>query len=75
MPVPVDPAERLAYLLARPTNPPAETAEITGTSLSTVRRAIDSGELPARKVGRRVHVPTVAALAWVGAVPADGSAA
>jgi hypothetical protein len=33
----------------------------------TVRRAIASGDLPARKVGRLVRIPTAAVLSWIGA--------
>ncbi|HEX6420047.1 MAG TPA: helix-turn-helix domain-containing protein [Acidimicrobiales bacterium] len=33
----------------------------------TVRRAIASGDLPARKVGHLVTIPTTAVLAWIGA--------
>lgn len=59
-------AERMAYLTARPVVSAQELAELGGVSPSTVRRAIDAGELPATKIGRRVVIPTAAGLAWLG---------
>ncbi len=64
---PTTEAERIAALLARPVLSPAEAAEITGTSRSTVVRAIAAGDLGRRKVGRRVLIATADVLRWAGA--------
>lgn len=63
-------AERLDYLLRRPVVSLGEAGELTGLSRSTLLRAIDAGELPRRKVGRRVMIPTAGLLGFVGADPA-----
>lgn len=44
-------ADRLAYS-------PAELAEALGTSVDLVRSAIDRGQIRARRLGRRVLIPT-----------------
>ncbi len=72
--VPASPAvQRIGELKVRPVLDAAEVVELGNVSLSTVRRAIRAGELPAHRVGRRVKVPTPAALAWLGAVPAGNA--
>lgn len=40
-------------------------AEITSLSEKTIRRAIDSGELPHVRFGRAVRIPLVAVQAWI----------
>lgn len=53
-------AERLDYLRARPALSPGEAAEFLGCSLSSVRRMIGRGELPAVRLGRLVRIPAAA---------------
>jgi excisionase family DNA binding protein len=60
-------ADRLAELRARPVLGAAEVAELGAVSLSMVRSAIRAGDLPVHRLGRRVLVPTDAALVWLGA--------
>lgn len=75
-PPPAEPSspktERLADLKARPVLSVAEVVEVSHLSLSTVRRAIKAGELVSHHVGRRVLVPTHAALDWIGATSHRG---
>jgi excisionase family DNA binding protein len=46
-----------------------EVAELTSLSFETVRRAINRGDLPAKKVGRRVLVLAKDLDAWLDAQP------
>jgi len=48
-----------------------ETARLLGVGRSAVYEAARRGELPSRRVGRRVVVPVPALLLWLGFV--DGS--
>lgn len=52
-------------LLARPVLSVSEVCSLSGLGLSTVRRAIDAGDLSVRRIGRRVLVPTAGAVAWL----------
>lgn len=58
-------------LLARPVLSVAELVEISGLGTSTIRRAIDAGDLSVHRIGRRVLVPTAVALAWLTGAEAD----
>lgn len=62
-----DTVDKIRLYLTRPVNNPAETAVMVGASVSTVRRHVASGELPARKVGRSVYISTPVALEFFGA--------
>ncbi len=64
---PTTEAERIAALVARPVVGIDDAATITGTSRSTIVRAIATGDLSRRKVGRRVLLATADVLAWAGA--------
>lgn len=66
-------AERLLELQARPVLDAAQIRELTGLSIPTIRAAIASGDLPPKRVGRRVLVPTHLVMAWLGAEPARTS--
>ena len=63
--IPLPDPGRTAALLALPVLSAADVVEVGRVSLSTVRRAIDRGELPVRRIGRRVLIPTAAVLAWL----------
>lgn len=64
-------AEYLRELQARPVLSAAEVVELTGISLSIVRRAIRTGDLRSHKIGTRVLIPTAAAMEWMGLEPAS----
>ncbi len=49
----------------------AEAASVFGVDVRTVTRAIQNGELPALRLGRRVLIPRLPLLACLG-VTADG---
>lgn len=51
-------ADEIAALWARPAVGLNDAAALAGIGLSTLRRLIDRGELPARRVGGRVFIPT-----------------
>lgn len=44
-----------------------ETAEVTGLGRTATYDAIRRGDIPHRRVGRRVLVPVPALLTWLGA--------
>ena len=48
-----------------------ETAKLLGIGRSAAYEAARRGELPSRRLGRRVVVPVPALLSWLGSV--DGS--
>ncbi len=50
----------------------AQAASVFGVDARTVTRAIENGELPAVRLGRRVLIPRVPLLAALG-VTVDGS--
>lgn len=54
-------------MLARPVVGIDDAATITGTSRSTIVRAVAAGDLSRRKVGSRVLLATADVLAWAGA--------
>ncbi len=58
--------DELAALRARPVLSLDEASALTGLSRSSLCRAIDRGELPARKVGHRVVIASTALAALVG---------
>jgi len=64
---PTTEAERIAALVVRPVVGLDDAATITGTSRSTIVRAIAAGDLSRRKIGRRVLLVTADVLAWAGA--------
>lgn len=59
--------EEIAVLRSRPVLSLNEAAALTGLSRSSLCRAIDRGELPARKVGHRVVIAQNALAALIGA--------
>ena len=61
----------LGHLDGRVTLTVDETARLLGVGRSAVYEAARRGELPSRRVGRRVVVPVPALLVWLGFV--DGS--
>jgi excisionase family DNA binding protein len=52
----------------------AQAASVFGVDVRTVTRAIENGELPALRLGRRVLIPRLPLLACLG-VTADGDLA
>lgn len=68
------PAERIAYLEAKPTLSVAEAAELGGLSTATIRRAIDNKTLDCTRVGDRILIPTSGLLALIGAAPGGDAA-
>jgi len=50
----------------------AQAASVFGVDMRTVARAIENGELPAVRLGRRVLIPRLPLLAVLG-VSVDGS--
>ena len=49
----------------------AEAASVFGVDVRTVARAIDSGEIPVVRLGRRVLIPRLPPLVLLGAPAAD----
>lgn len=62
----------LAWLqtITAATVPVSAVADVLGVDARTVTRAIDDGQLPVLRVGRRVLVPRVPLLALLTGVPA-----
>ena len=55
----------------------AQAASVVGVDVGTVSRAIENGELPALRLGRRVLIPRLPLLAVLGAddsAPGDPAA-
>jgi excisionase family DNA binding protein len=50
----------------------AQAAGVFGVDVRTVARAIENGELPALRLGRRVLIPRLPLLAALGVVVDDG---
>jgi excisionase family DNA binding protein len=50
----------------------AQAAAVFGVDVRTVARAIENGELPALRLGRRVLIPRLPLLAALGVVVDDG---
>lgn len=50
----------------------AQTASVFGVDVRTVTRAIENGELPVVRLGRRVLVPRLPLLAALGVQDEDG---
>lgn len=59
-------------LRSAPVQTIAEAARFSKSSVMTIRRAIAAGDLPARKVGRLVRIPTAAVLSWLGLAEPEG---
>lgn len=51
-----------------------EAAELLGLGRSAAYEAVRRGDLPARRLGRRILIPVPALLAWLGATPTDDTA-
>jgi excisionase family DNA binding protein len=51
----------------------AQAASVLGVDVRTVTRAIQNGELPALRLGRRVLIPRLPLLATLGVPADDGS--
>lgn len=51
----------------------AQAAAVFGVDVRTVTRAIEHGELPALRLGRRVLIPRIPLLAALGVGVDDGS--
>ncbi|MDO8608219.1 MAG: helix-turn-helix domain-containing protein [Phaeospirillum sp.] len=49
------------------------TCAYTGLSISTIKRRIEGGEIPALKVGRKVVIRRTDVDAWLSALPARES--
>jgi excisionase family DNA binding protein len=60
----------LASLEGRVTVSVEEAAQLLGLGRSAAYEAARRGELPVRRVGRRLLVPVPAFLEWLGASPA-----
>ena len=58
----------------RATTTVEEVAELLGLGRSAAYEAVRRGDLPARRLGRRILIPVPALLAWLGAAPADDAA-
>ena len=56
----------LANLPDRTTLTVDETAKVLGVSRSSAYEAVRRGEIPFRKIGRRVFVPVPLLLEWLG---------
>jgi excisionase family DNA binding protein len=52
----------------------AQAASIFGVDVRTVARAIENGELPAVRLGRRVLIPRLPLLAVLGVTAGDAAA-
>ena len=52
----------------------AQAASVFGVDVRTVSRAIENGELPALRLGRRVLIPRLPLLAALGVSVDDGHA-
>lgn len=61
----------LADIEARLTISIDETASLLGLGRTAAYEAARRGEIPSRKLGRRVIVPVPALLDWLGDAPAD----
>lgn len=59
---PIRPAIELAAIYSK-----VEAAHLTGTSYSTIHRAIEAGKLRVARLNRRVAIRGAALLAWVEA--------
>jgi len=59
-------AERINYLAALVVLDVCQLAEFGNVSKSTVRRAIDAGDLPVTRIGRRVLITADNARRWLG---------
>src|SRR5918994_904 len=49
----------------------AQAAELLGVSRSAAYRAVAAGQLPALRLGRRIHIPTAPLLAMLGVSPEE----
>lgn len=54
----------------------ADVAELLEVDVRTVRRGVEAGEIPARRIGNVIRIPTQAFLDWAQLpVPTDSEAA
>lgn len=60
----------LPSLNGRPTLTVEETAELLGLGRSAAYEAVRRGDLPSRRLGRRLLVPVPALMTWLGATEA-----
>lgn len=51
-----------------------EAAELLGLGRSAAYEAVRRGDIPARRLGRRIVIPVPALLAWLGVAAADDAA-
>ena len=74
----------LADVTERATITVEEAAQILGIGRSAAYEAVARGQLPIRRIGRRIFVPVPALMAWLGSTeaepgspagPADGDSA
>jgi excisionase family DNA binding protein len=49
----------------------AQAAELLGVSRRAAYRAVAAGQLPALRLGRRIHIPTAPLLAMLGVSPEE----
>lgn len=63
----------LADVADRATITVEEAAEILGISRSAAYEAVGRGQLPTRRVGRRLFVPVPALMAWLGVTEAPST--
>jgi len=61
----------LADVTERATITVEEAAQILGIGRSAAYEAVARGQLPIRRVGRRIFVPVPALMAWLGATGAQ----
>ncbi len=61
----------LADVVDRATITVEEAAEILGIGRSAAYEAVNRGQLPTRRVGRRLFVPVPALMAWLGVTDAQ----
>ncbi len=61
----------LADVTERATITVEEAAQILGIGRSAAYEAVARGQLPIRRIGRRIFVPVPALMAWLGATEAQ----
>ncbi len=61
----------LADVTERATITVEEAAQILGIGRSAAYEAVARGQLPIRRIGRRIFVPVPALMAWLGSTEAE----